>query len=318
MLREVLVRILTDYPRARSEPYEGHALASFIRDDTAEAVRAILRPHYPELIVKGSAGAGNWADVPWIAVFDPKVTESATRGYYVVYLFSADGADVHLSLNQGATAVRDEFKAKAPEVLGQRAALMRRRLSDFGADLPATAIMLRSLNQLPRDYEAGHALGRTYNVEAMPDDAALAADLLLAAKAYLSLEFRGGLDPSLEGAAESEEDVPKVASLIERRRYRMHRRIERNSRAASEAKRVHGTTCQACRMNFEAMYGEIGAGFIEAHHLKALSTLEEGTSAAYDPKWDFAVLCPNCHRMIHRTDNPADLSAFVSMIRRRL
>jgi hypothetical protein len=25
--------------------------------------------------------------VPWVAVFDPLVTDSATRGYYPVYLF---------------------------------------------------------------------------------------------------------------------------------------------------------------------------------------------------------------------------------------
>src|SRR5262249_52580282 len=39
------------------------------------------------LFVEGSAGAGNWAAVPWISVFDPAITTSATRGYYVVYLF---------------------------------------------------------------------------------------------------------------------------------------------------------------------------------------------------------------------------------------
>ena len=39
------------------------------------------------LSVKGSPGAGQWAAVPWISVFDDIVTDSATHGYYVVYLF---------------------------------------------------------------------------------------------------------------------------------------------------------------------------------------------------------------------------------------
>lgn len=45
--------------------------------------------------------------MPWIAVFDPAITTSATRGYYVVYLFHAEQPLVHLSLNQGTVAVSD-------------------------------------------------------------------------------------------------------------------------------------------------------------------------------------------------------------------
>jgi len=37
------------------------------------------------LIVHGSPGQGSWAAVPWISVFDPTVTTSATRGYWFIY-----------------------------------------------------------------------------------------------------------------------------------------------------------------------------------------------------------------------------------------
>ena len=46
---------------------------------------------------------GGWAEIPWVAVFDPVVTTSAMRGHYVVYLFSADMQRLYLSLNQGIT-----------------------------------------------------------------------------------------------------------------------------------------------------------------------------------------------------------------------
>ena len=65
------------------------------------------------LLVEGSSGQGNWAAVPWISVFDPVITTSATSGYYVVYLFHATKPIVHLSLNQGATKVREDFKDRA-------------------------------------------------------------------------------------------------------------------------------------------------------------------------------------------------------------
>lgn len=45
-------------------------------------------------IVEGSVGKGNWAETPWIAIFDPLVRESAQQGYYVVYLFRPDGSGV--------------------------------------------------------------------------------------------------------------------------------------------------------------------------------------------------------------------------------
>jgi len=41
-LRETLETILTDYPKAKSEPLEGHALAQFIRHDAEESVQQAL------------------------------------------------------------------------------------------------------------------------------------------------------------------------------------------------------------------------------------------------------------------------------------
>jgi 5-methylcytosine-specific restriction protein A len=37
------------------------------------------------------------------------ITETAQRGYYIVYLFRGDGAAVHLSINQGTTQVLGEY-----------------------------------------------------------------------------------------------------------------------------------------------------------------------------------------------------------------
>jgi hypothetical protein len=38
--------------------------------------------------------------------------------------------------------------------------------------------------------------------------------------------------------------------------------------------------------------------------------LEEGVAVTYDVAADFAVLCANCHRMIHRSDDPSNLALF--------
>jgi 5-methylcytosine-specific restriction protein A len=110
-------------------------------------------------------------------------------------------------------------------------------------------------------------------------------------------------------------DLPK-ASIQERGSYRLHRAIERNSKGAQQAKRHHGYTCQACDFKFEDKFGEIGKDFIEAHHLKPLSKIKPGQIVTYDIATDFAVLCSNCHRMIHRTDDPSDLQGFRKLLRR--
>jgi hypothetical protein len=73
---------------------------------------------------------------------------------------------------------------------------------------------------------------------------------------------------------------------------------ERDPGLRAGALRHHGTTCQVCGFDFEAEYGDHGAGYIEAHHMTPVSKLIKTTKV--DPKKDMRVVCANCHRMLHR------------------
>lgn len=75
-------------------------------------------------------------------------------------------------------------------------------------------------------------------------------------------------------------------------------RYERNARLRDVAVALHGTRCQCCNFDFADAYGTLGAGFIEVHHTKPVSSLECETIV--DANTDLVVLCSNCHRMIHR------------------
>ena len=44
--------------------------------------------------------------------------------------------------------------------------------------------------------------------------------------------------------------------------------------------------------------------------MRPIASLEEGVAVTYDVAADFAVLCANCHRMIHRSDDPSNLISF--------
>lgn len=81
-----------------------------------------------------------------------------------------------------------------------------------------------------------------------------------------------------------------------------HKRRERN-RALVEAKvsqemAAHGQLrCESCGLDFERVYGDLGRGYIECHHRTPLSQSGERESRVDD----LALLCANCHRIIHRS-----------------
>lgn len=314
-LSEVFTRVLSEYASAKSAPLENHPLAIFLRGEAESAVEEGLGEFGTGMLVQGSPGQGNWAEVPWISVFDPAITTSATTGYYVVCLFHSSQPTLHLSLNQGTTSIREEFGSRTRDFLRDRAALIRKRLSDYSSLLPISAIDLGSDARLPGDYAAGHALGKSYELASIPDEAELRTDLQRIVQAYRALTYRGGLDADVDTQRDvSEEFYKQSLSIVETRKYAFHRKIERNRTAVKQAKKFHGTICQACNLNFSDKYGSIGDGFIEAHHLRPLATLEEGVAVRYDVSADFAVLCSNCHRMIHRSGDPSDLQAFQALV----
>lgn len=82
---------------------------------------------------------------------------------------------------------------------------------------------------------------------------------------------------------------------------RLHRYKERNrklvaNRKAKALKESGKLECEACGFDFEKTYGERGKGFIEAHHTQPVHTLPEEGKTKLE---DLALLCSNCHRMIH-------------------
>jgi len=121
--------------------------------------------------------------------------------------------------------------------------------------LPATTIDLGSEARLPGDYAAGHALGMTYEFHKLPDENVLQSDLQTAIRAYRALTFRGGFE--LTNDEDISPDDTGAHSLLERRQYRLHRRIEKNAAAARMVKQHHGTRCQACGLDFAERYGPI-------------------------------------------------------------
>lgn len=75
-------------------------------------------------------------------------------------------------------------------------------------------------------------------------------------------------------------------------------RYERSSVVREAALAIHGYDCVACAFNFEQVYGELGKHYIEIHHVRPLSRVQE--QHRINPATDLVPLCSNCHRMVHR------------------
>ena len=56
-----------------------------------------------------------------------------------------------------------------------------------------------------------------------------------------------------------------------------------------------------CGFDYEKVYGELGRGYIEVHHIKPLASQEE--EVRVNPETDLICVCANCHRMLHRYRN---------------
>jgi 5-methylcytosine-specific restriction protein A len=160
MLQDVLEKIGAEYAEAKTGPSTSHPLARYIRVGGPSEIARVVGDSSLEFY-GGCGVSGNWAHVPWVGLFDPVITDSAQRGFYIVYLFSADMQRVYLSLNQGTTEIQGELGSgrETFDELRSRAAIMRERVSDNRDRLDSKAIDLASNQFYPRGYEAGHAIG---------------------------------------------------------------------------------------------------------------------------------------------------------------
>jgi len=83
---------------------------------------------------------------------------------------------------------------------------------------------------------------------------------------------------------------------------RTHKSHERNNQVVKLAKENYklkngGLFCQVCGFDFEKTYGNLGKHFVEGHHTIAVSVMKPDHKTKVE---DIAIVCSNCHRMLHK------------------
>ena len=137
----------------------------------------------------GSDGQGNILRTPWFATLNLEVTDSATKGYYLVYLISADLKTLVLAIGFGAYQFEKQygrgkkfFDALGTAVVNMRVNsehLMAKSLSQTKARTNREPILLdESGDYHLRAYEQCSIYSLSYDINNLPSEAELKRDYL--------------------------------------------------------------------------------------------------------------------------------------------
>lgn len=116
------------------------------------------------------------------------------------------------------------------------------------------------------------------------------------AKRLDELYFEGEQEPATSDESEASEFPEGRPAFV------THRKRERNpalirAAKANALKKYGRLFCQVCSFDFGKVYGRFGEGFIEAHHTIPISQLTDHSVSRVE---DIALVCSNCHRILHR------------------
>lgn len=113
--------------------------------------------------------------------------------------------------------------------------------------------------------------------------------------------------PDVDRMEGSEEGNPRLVA---------HLRRERNQKIINMKKAQvlsdNGTlACEVCSFDFCDVYGKVGENFCEVHHLKPLAKADGIVKTTLE---DLAVVCSNCHRIIHRSDPMLTIQGLTNLV----
>lgn len=189
-IRSFLEQILNGYLNATKQSFnKKHPMFKLIEYEFKDYLNKITSSS-DFYISDASAGHGGWTNLPWVAVFNKEITNSAQEGFYPVYLFSKDMKIAYLSLNQGTKKLRDKLGfADAKSELELKASKFRNKLksrsiiTEFDENID-----LRADNSYSgRLYEAGNIYAKKYDADNLPSEEKLESDLKEVLELYNSL-----------------------------------------------------------------------------------------------------------------------------------
>jgi 5-methylcytosine-specific restriction protein A len=113
---------------------------------------------------------------------------------------------------------------------------------------------------------------------------------------------------------DEEEVFPEGQLLTKQHVYRERNRAVVAAKIDQVWHRDGRLPCEACGFDFFAFYGDVGRRFAECHHVVPLAEL---AFVGKTQLVDLAIVCANCHRMLHRGRPVLKIEALQSIIARQ-
>lgn len=235
-LHDLFYKVVSEYGAVYNEVTSkqefSNPFGALIRRDIPTKIAMIPELDSNIYVVKGRHGAGRWSATPWIAIYDKRITTSAQKGAYIVYLVNKDTKELYLSLGLAATeaamgdtessrsgfvSIARSTDARANEKLKARCAQIR---SDIGASHFLSDGAIHTGSEI---YDAACVYYTKYTLDSLPDDEGLKHDLLdfvVLYKKYYDVYVGGGnvtthVDDHWPSGARDTTEFPNVALQID-------------------------------------------------------------------------------------------------------
>ncbi|MBT2734120.1 MrcB family domain-containing protein [Bacillus sp. ISL-7] len=329
--------VLDGYLNAKNETFKGHSMGKAVRETLKDSIIDVASLNDDMYLVTGSVGQGQWAEIPWVAIFLRNLTTTATKGYDIVYLFTENMDGFYISLNQGYTYYKEKYGTKVgKEKIKAVSSILRNKLHTVPDRLKGDQINLKGNGNLSQGYEGGHIFGRYYSKNSLPSSEELIQDLLDLIIVYRELEgiignrsieqFNdyllledNGQFLEIEEKEEQYQDSVFAVQLEENNLFENEeeededypeerpdpivdkggkKRWPRDAKVAAKALKLSNYLC-ACEEKHETFISKAtGNQFMEAHHLVPMK-LQIQFDFHLDKVSNILSLCPVCHRLLH-------------------
>ena len=190
------------------------------------AFKSSLEIAIDDLWVQGKDGDGNKSEIPWVRLASKELSPSATKGWYVVFLFAATGSNCYLSLGHASTSYdnssneRRSQKPLNPEI-AKRLMIWGREKLQLNSTKNSRLKFSRNLESkgyLAEAYDRTSLCGFEYRKTNIPNDNQIYSDveflLNLLAKIY-QLQETDSLIPG-EDSPEHKEALTAIAQAAGR------------------------------------------------------------------------------------------------------
>lgn len=324
-LVEKLQNVALLYQAEDREEFAGSKIGEIITKNIPVMITQKANLNSEKYLVVGSCGKGQYAEIPWVSIFNRRITESATKGIYIVYLYTADMKGVYLSLNQGYTYFKEKFPGRTAKQEIEKMANNLRGLVSIPKSMGAYVIDLKASKPLGKGYMAGHIAGKYYDFCDMPDENQLISDLLDLLEVYeeINLQIRNRTTEQFydylvakdQGMIEANSEIDSATQIsVDESSGRLedspkekqepvidqggNKKYLRDPKEAAKALKAAKFKCEVDEDHKTFIAKSTGNSFQESHHLIPISQ-SDLFGYSLDVPANICSLCPLCHRGIH-------------------